>query len=217
MHHAATNSVAALEFVHNKDASLINEVSDDGATVLHLAAMKGNGYICTWLFDHGQNIFAVNESNHGNFLHYAAQNVTNGFRIIHIFGPILRDIVNRIDKYLYTPLHWALVNEDDANEIARALLYYGADLSVKRNGNNFLHFCIVKGKLKSAKFVHAIDKNLIKEKGEEGKTTLHIAADHFNEEICAWLVSEGADPQEITAGGKTVLESTCSEEARKFL
>ncbi|XP_065346566.1 poly [ADP-ribose] polymerase tankyrase-1-like [Cloeon dipterum] len=217
MHYAATNSLDAVEFVHNKDTSLINEITDEGATVLHFAAMKGNVDICTWLIDHGQNLYAVNQNNDGTFLHYAAQNVTNGFWIITKFGPKLLYFVNRIDKYLHTPLHWALVSEYNAIRIARALLSYGADLRVKRNGNNFLHFCIVAGKLRCAKLIHAKNKNMIKQRGEGRKTTLHIAADHFNEEICAWLVSEGADPQEITIGGKTVLESTCSEEAKKFL
>ncbi|XP_065346479.1 ankyrin-3-like [Cloeon dipterum] len=216
MHYAVTSSLAAVQFVYGKDISLIDVVSDDGATVLHLAAMLGNVDMCMWLINHGQDICAVNKNNDGTFLHYAAQNVSSGDLIIQKFGHNLLDFVNRVDEYSYTPLHFALVNKNNATEIAGTLLNFGADLSVKQKGNNFLHFCIVMGKLECAKFVHAKDKNQIKEKGEGGKTTLHIAADHFNEEICAWLVSVGADPQETSVGGKSVLESTCSADAKKF-
>ncbi|XP_065346482.1 poly [ADP-ribose] polymerase tankyrase-1-like [Cloeon dipterum] len=216
MHYAVTGSLAAVKFVHGKDRSLIDEVSDNGATVLHLAAALGNVEICEWLIEHGQDIYAVNKNNHGSFLHYAAQNVRNGDLIIQKYVHMLLDFVNYFDDNYYTPLHWALVNKKNAIYNARTLLDYGASLCVKRNENNFLHFCIVKGKLGCAKLIHAERIKLIKEKGEGGKTTLHIAADHFNEEICAWLLSVGADPQETTVGGKSVLESTCSADAKKF-
>ncbi|XP_065346495.1 putative ankyrin repeat protein RF_0381 [Cloeon dipterum] len=212
------NRLEAAKFVHEKDGDLINEINGDGTTTLHLAAQLGDVEICQWLIDQGQDINAVNKQTFANFLHYSAQNRLYGDSIIQEFGHNLRGIVNQIDENVYTPLHYAILNERQHENVAEALLELGADLSVKRKGNNFLHFCIVMGKLECAKFVHAKDKNQIKEKGEGGKTTLHLAADNFNEEICAWLVrDEGADPQEITVGGKSVLESTSSEEAKKCL
>ncbi|CAB3386145.1 Hypothetical predicted protein [Cloeon dipterum] len=208
----------AAKFVHEKDGDLINEVNEDGATILHLAAKFGDVKTCQWLIDLGQDLYATNKQTFANFLHDAAQNRWFGHSIIQIFGHNLRGYVNAIDENVYTPLHYALFNEIEHQNVAETLLELGADLSVKRKGNNFLHFCIVMGKIELAKFVHAKDKNLIKEKGEGGKTTLHIAADNFDEEICAWLVKEeGADPQEITVGGKSVLESTSSKDAKKFL
>ncbi|XP_065346501.1 putative ankyrin repeat protein RF_0381 [Cloeon dipterum] len=220
LHHCFSKTVLTLDaakFVHEKDGDLINEINEDGATILHLAARFAGVDVCQWLVDQGQDINAVNKQSFANFLHYAAQNRFFGDSIIQEFGHNLRGIVNQIDENVYTPLHYAILNERHV-EVAEVLLELGADLSVKRKGNNFLHFCIVLGKLECAKFVHAKDKNQIKEKGEGGKTTLHLAADNFNEEICAWLVrDEGADPQEITVGGKSVLESTSSEEAKKGL
>ncbi|XP_065346480.1 ankyrin-3-like [Cloeon dipterum] len=216
MHYAVTSSLAAVQFVYGKDIRLINVVSDDGATVLHIAAMLGNVDICMWLINLGQDIYTANKNNHGTFLHYAAQNVSCGDLIIKKFGHKVLKLLNRGDKYSYTPLHWAVINKNYAIEISRTLLNFGADLSVKREGNNFLHFCIAQGNLGCAKLIHAKNSNLIKKKGEGGKTTLHIAADNFNEEICAWLVKEGCDPRELTVGGKSVLESTCSADAKKF-
>ncbi|CAB3380792.1 Hypothetical predicted protein [Cloeon dipterum] len=210
------NRLSAAKFVHEKDGELINEINEDGATILHLAAQFGDAEIFMWLIDQGQDLDAMNKQTFANFLHYAAQNRWYGNSIIQEFGRDQRGIVNQIDENVYTPLHYALLNERH-NKVAEALLGLGADLSVKRKGNNFLHFCIVNRMLGSAKFVHAKDQNLIKQRGEGGKTTLHIAADHFDVETCAWLVSEGADPQETTVGGKTVLESTRSENAKKFL
>ncbi|XP_065346521.1 putative ankyrin repeat protein RF_0381 [Cloeon dipterum] len=220
LHHCFSKTLLSLDaakFVHEKDGDLINEINEDGNKILHLAARNVNVEMCQWLVDQGQDINAVNKQTFANFLHYAAQNRFFGDSIIQEFGHNLRGIVNQIDENVYTPLHYAILNERQHDKVAEALLELGADLRVKRKGNNFLHFCIYMGKLESAKFVHAEDKNLMKQRGEEGKTTLHIAVEHFDEEICAWLVKEGCDPRELTVGGKSVLESTSGEEAKKFL
>ncbi|CAB3386139.1 Hypothetical predicted protein [Cloeon dipterum] len=210
------NRLNAAKFVHAKDGDLINEINEDGLTVLHLAAMFGSVTMCRWLIDQGQNLYAINEKTCANFLHYAAQNTTNGEDIIKAFGKKLRGLVNQTAVKDFAPLHFAMINGPQHDKVAEALLELGADLSVKWNGNNLLHFCIIFRKLKCAKFVHGKDKNQIKEKGGAENTTLHLAANHFEKEMCAWLVKQGADPRELTAGGKSVLESTFSAKAKKF-
>ncbi|XP_065346547.1 putative ankyrin repeat protein RF_0381 [Cloeon dipterum] len=209
----------AAKFVHGKDGELINEIDEKGATILHRAARHGKVEMCQWMIDQGQDINALNQKTGANFLHYAAQNPADGKNIIKTFGENLRGYVNQRDVNDFTPLHFAMLDEEYFEKsVAEALLELGADLSAKKEGHNLLHLCIVTGDLERVIFVHFKDKNLIKERGGGGKTTLHIAADHYHYgDICAWLVEEGLDPEEVTVGGKTVLESTSNENAKWFL
>ncbi|XP_065346546.1 uncharacterized protein LOC135943808 [Cloeon dipterum] len=212
-------NLVAAKFVHGKYGELTNEIDEDGATILHLAAKHGNVEMCQWLIDQGQDIKALNQKTGANFLHYAAQNLIKGEDIIKKFGENLRGYVNQTDVNDFTPLHFAMLDEKVLfnKSVAEALLELGADLNAKNDGYNFLHLCIVTGDLERVKFVHSKDKNLIKERTGDGKTTLHIAADYYHYgDICAWLVEEGLDPEEITVGGKSVLESISNENAKSF-
>ncbi|CAB3379140.1 Hypothetical predicted protein [Cloeon dipterum] len=218
----SVNHLDAAKIVHGKDAELINETDEDGATILQLAAQFGSVEMCQWLIAQGQDLCALNEKTRANFLYYATQNSSNGGDIIKTFGQHFRGYVNQPDLHDHTLLHLSMLNDGKYRKfdsrVAEALLELGADLSVKRNGNNFLHFCIVNRMLDSAMFVDAKDRNMFTQRGEGGKTTLHIAADNFDKDICAWLVvSKGAHPRDLTVGGKTVLEATRSVEAKLFL
>ncbi|CAB3387338.1 Hypothetical predicted protein [Cloeon dipterum] len=182
------------------------------------ATQFGSVEMCQWLINQGQDIVVLNNKTIENFFHYAALNFTNGEDIIKTLARNFRGYVNQIDIKLFSPLHFAMINDERHNKVAEALLELGADLNVKWKGNNLLHFCIIIGKLESAKFVDAKDKNMIKQRGEGGKTTLHIAVDHFLKKICEWLVvKKGANPRELSVGGKSVLELTTCEEVKKIL
>ncbi|XP_065346487.1 putative ankyrin repeat protein RF_0381 [Cloeon dipterum] len=210
---------AAVNRKNEANGHLINEICEDGGTILHLAAQFGSVEMCWWLINQGQDINILSNKTFDSFLHYAALNFINGEDIIKEFGKnVLGGYVNQINTNFFTPLHFAMFNRRQHVEVAEALLELGADLNVKWKGNNLLHFCIVAGKLECAKFVDAKDKNLIKKRGEGGKTTLHIAVDYFNEEICEWLVViKGANPRELSVGQKSVLELTSREEVKKCL
>ncbi|CAB3380788.1 Hypothetical predicted protein [Cloeon dipterum] len=212
------NNLDVAKLMHDKDGELINEIDEDGVTILHHAAQFGSVEMCRWLIAQGQDLYAFNNKTRANFLHYAALNSCDGEDIIKTFGQDLREYVNKIDGNFQTSLHSAMLHEDFNDKVAEALLELGADLNVKWKGNNLLHFCIVNHVLDCAIFVDGKDNNLIKQRGEGGKSTLHIAADNFDKDICAWLVvSKGAHPRELTVGGKSVLESTCNAEAKQFL
>ncbi|XP_065346545.1 serine/threonine-protein phosphatase 6 regulatory ankyrin repeat subunit C-like [Cloeon dipterum] len=192
------NNIYAAEIVHGKDGELINEIDEDGATILHRAARHGDVRMCEWLIDQGQDIKALNTKTRANFLHYAAQNSIDGENIIKKFGQNLREYVNGTNVHDLRPLHFALMSKQrNYKSVAEALLEVGADLSLKITRYNFLHFCIAFKKLDSAKFVHAKDKNLIKEMVMRGKTTLHLAADFYDKEIYEWLVEEGEEAKKF--------------------
>ncbi|CAB3385693.1 Hypothetical predicted protein [Cloeon dipterum] len=86
-----------------------------------------------------------------------------------------------------TALHFALKAEK--TDIAGDLVLSGADLKVKLDVDNLLHYCIKLKKLRSVKFVHEHDGELIKEKGQEGKVAIQIAAQFADREIFEWLNS----------------------------
>ncbi|CAB3387334.1 Hypothetical predicted protein [Cloeon dipterum] len=71
----------------------------------------------------------------------------------------------------------------------------------KMNKINYLHFCVVKNKLESAKCVHSRNTNLIREMGQDGKYVLHLAAEYADLDMCRWLLSQGADPEALTSDG----------------
>ncbi|CAB3387340.1 Hypothetical predicted protein [Cloeon dipterum] len=204
--------LSAAKFVHDKDGDLINEISADGEKILHLAAQFGSVEMCQWLIDQGQDLSAINRFNLSNFLHYAALNSINGKDMIKTYGKDFIEYVNQMNINFFTPLHFAMLNERQPDKVAEALLGLGADLNVKWKGNNLLHFCVVNRKLESAKFVDAKDKNMIKQRGEGGKTTLHIAVDNFDEDMCNWLVmKKGVNLRELSVGGKSVLKLASRE------
>ncbi|CAB3387265.1 Hypothetical predicted protein [Cloeon dipterum] len=86
-----------------------------------------------------------------------------------------------------TALHFALKAEK--TDIAKDLVRSGADLKVKLDVDNLLHYCIKLKKLRSVKFVHEHDGELIKEKGQEGQVAIQIAAQFADREIFEWLNS----------------------------
>ncbi|XP_065346461.1 alpha-latrocrustotoxin-Lt1a-like [Cloeon dipterum] len=86
-----------------------------------------------------------------------------------------------------SPLHFALIAEK--TDIAEDLVLKGADLKVKHGEDNLLHYCIKKNKLRSVQFVHEHDGELIKEKDQEGKVAIQIAAQFADLEIFKWLNS----------------------------
>ncbi|XP_065346494.1 putative ankyrin repeat protein RF_0381 [Cloeon dipterum] len=212
-HCVSRNNLDAAKFVHGKDRNLINVVDGSGMTILHLAARFADVDVCQWLVDQGQDLNARNNSTFDNIAHFAAENQIFGRSIIEKFGKKLGTLIEQVNKSGYTPLQWALIEENV--KAAKALLEVGA--RPKTNGINMLHFCVMNNKLKSAKFVHARNENLIKEKGEGGKTTLHLAVEYANKTFWGWLVSKGADPLETTAGGKSVQETIDNVGAQQFL
>ncbi|XP_065346498.1 putative ankyrin repeat protein RF_0381 [Cloeon dipterum] len=86
----------------------------------------------------------------------------------------------------------------------------------KMNKINYLHFCVVKNNLESAKLVHSRNKDLIKEMGQDGKYVLHLAAEHADLDMCQWLINQGADLEALTSDGRSVLDFAASQEVKNL-
>ncbi|XP_065346490.1 putative ankyrin repeat protein RF_0381 [Cloeon dipterum] len=86
----------------------------------------------------------------------------------------------------------------------------------KMNKINYLHFCVEKNNLESAKLVHSRNKDLMKEMGQDGKYVLHLAAERADLDMCRWLLSQGADPEALTSDGRSVLDFAARQEVKDY-
>ncbi|CAB3387467.1 Hypothetical predicted protein [Cloeon dipterum] len=187
------------DFILKNDESLINRLGARGETALHVAAEKYNQYTCIWLLKKGADVRALS-SQGSSVLHFAAANkVGNSLKIFLLFTSLGLD-VNEKNKLNETPLHVAIIkgNEDVVQELCKM----GADLRVKINGENLLHFCARHKRLKSAKLLVAKERKLLKEVDSFGRTALHIAATSKDAEFCKWLIEEGINVNAVSKDGR---------------
>ncbi|CAB3374896.1 Hypothetical predicted protein [Cloeon dipterum] len=109
--------------------------------------------------------------------------------------------------------------------VVEELLKHGADLKARRGHKILLHYFVSQNRLDIAKFVHAKDKSLVGERGEKGRTALHLAAMHSDAmhsdaKTCSWLIEQGVDPHALTQDGKSAVDLVAgpnSQEIRRFL
>ncbi|XP_065346488.1 uncharacterized protein LOC135943752 [Cloeon dipterum] len=181
------NSLAGARFVHEKDRTQMDLMTEDGETTLHLAAEFSSVRMCEWLIKEGQDLSAINPKMESTFLHCAAYNHDQGGKIIRHFGQRLREDLNRRDKLEETPLHKALKSRN--LKAAEALIEMGADLDVKLKMCNLLLYCLGNNVLSSAKFIYAKDAKQIEGLGKNKETGLHIAEEYQNYHMLEWLLN----------------------------
>ncbi|CAB3383375.1 Hypothetical predicted protein [Cloeon dipterum] len=136
---------------------------------------------------------------------------------MRFFVPLGVDL-NQKTKYEVTPLNFALIVQN--MPVVEELLKHGADLKARRGDKNLLHYFVSQNRLDIAKFVHAKDKSLVGERGEKGRTALHLAAMHSDAKTCSWLIEQGVDPHALTQDGKSAVDLVAgpnSQEIRRFL
>ncbi|CAB3384491.1 Hypothetical predicted protein [Cloeon dipterum] len=166
----------------------LNGVVEDGKTLLHLAAEFGDVLLCKWLLVKGQNPHVRNCENYATVLHYAAKNMENGHEIIEYFSSELNYLKDAIDNFVETPLHYALKEEN--LKAVEALIGIRASLAIKKDDKNYLHYCVMQKKLNSAKLVHELNSDLIKETLDNGMDVFALASMFSeNEEVIDWLAS----------------------------
>lgn len=96
----------------------------------------------------------------------------------------------------------------------------GADPNRKDgNGVSLLALCASSRRLddRALEVLHVLAENGadINEKGEHGRTLLHLAAYRANESLCRFLLEKGADPTALDDQGKTPME--CVELPKTYL
>ncbi|XP_065346478.1 putative ankyrin repeat protein RF_0381 [Cloeon dipterum] len=166
----------------------LNGVVEDGRTLLHLAAEFGDVELCKWLMVKGQNPHVGNCVNYATVLHYAAKNKESGHEIIRYFSSELNYLKDAIDDFVETPLHYALKEEN--LKAVEALIEIEASLAIKKDDKNYLHYCVMLNKLNSAKLVHELNSDLIKETLDDEMDVFALASMFSeNEEVIDWLAS----------------------------
>ncbi|XP_065346455.1 putative ankyrin repeat protein RF_0381 [Cloeon dipterum] len=172
-------------FVHSKDRNQM-QVKGKGAgeNALHLAAANADLSMCQWLCNVHFNARFLSEELENSVLHFVACNEKHGQCLVSFFVSKSVDINGR-NKNKETPLHTALREENI--KVAEELLKFGADINVKIDNDNLLHFCIRRKKLASAKFVFGERPELVTEKCSGGDTALQLALEHADLEFCTFL------------------------------
>ncbi|CAB3386832.1 Hypothetical predicted protein [Cloeon dipterum] len=116
-----------------------------------------------------------------------------------------------MDKFLYTPLHVALINQNI--EVAEQMVKCGADFRVKSGHFNLLHYSVIGYELKSVEFLHSKDPELVKELTLLGENAIHLAAKHADREMCRFLCEEaGVNPFSSNEMNSNVLHLAAANE-----
>ncbi|XP_065345552.1 putative ankyrin repeat protein RF_0381 [Cloeon dipterum] len=186
------NMLSSAQLVHKRSDKQIQERDSTGRKVIHVAAENADLSMCKWLVEKGADVTALCHEKRSSALHRVGLNVKYGSEeeLTNFFKTLGFSLEKR-DKEDLTPLHYAL--RAGNLKVASDMVKLGANLRVKSNSLNFLHYCVRHNYLESAKFIHEKDEELIKMVCQSGgRTVLHIAAEFADKEMCRWLVSQGA-------------------------
>ncbi|CAB3386748.1 Hypothetical predicted protein [Cloeon dipterum] len=202
-------------FIMENDLKFAKVVNDEvggiyienikGKTLLHYAAQYAGREMCEWLVKKGLYVEAKTKKKY-SVLHFALLNDVTAWAMENADFFIAKNpsILNYRDEFYQTPLHRALFHQDIP--LATFLLSKGACIWVKwKRNKNLLHFCVQKRKLASAKFVHSMNNQLIKEVCHEGMTALHIAARNRDVRSFVWLLENGVDFQALDMKNRSAL------------
>ncbi|XP_065346463.1 putative ankyrin repeat protein RF_0381 [Cloeon dipterum] len=178
------NKLKSVRFVHSRDNSLVKQLDYSGRNALHIAAESADMAMCHWLIEEGVDAKTLVRVRKTSALHYVGCNKFYGKQLVAFFVGLGLDL-NKMDKFLYTPLHVALINQNI--EVAEEMIKYEADFRVKSGHFNLLHHCVIENKLKSVKLLFLKDPELAKQLTLSGENALHLAAKHADKEMCLFL------------------------------
>ncbi|XP_065346438.1 putative ankyrin repeat protein RF_0381 [Cloeon dipterum] len=184
------------QIIHAWNPNLIKEVDSDRRNALHLAAQFADLSVCRWIIAQGVDV--ESKSCFGTGLHRTPLNKNHGIELVRFF--VSKNLkLNEKSEGGLVPLDAALAAENI--DIARELLRLGATLNIK--DHNFLLHCVFLNKLKSAKFIHELDKKLIRGRDANERDALHIAAEVADIEMCQWLVENGVPVDSLNGKSQT--------------
>ncbi|XP_065336636.1 putative ankyrin repeat protein RF_0381 [Cloeon dipterum] len=169
------NDLKFAKVVNDEDGGIFIE-NIKGKTLLHYAAQFAGREMCEWLVEKGLDVAAKTRRKY-SVLNFALLNDKMSWAMENADFFITKNpsLLNYRNVFDQTPLHRALYRQDIP--LATFLLEKGASISIKWTRNkNLLHFCVQKRKFESAKFVHGMNNQLIKEVCDGGITALHIAS-----------------------------------------
>ncbi|CAB3386827.1 Hypothetical predicted protein [Cloeon dipterum] len=193
-----------------RNKSLVKQRDSNGRNALHIAAECADLEMCKSLIEQGIDAKTLVRVRKSSALHYVGCNILFGKPLVAFFVGLGLDL-NKMDKFLYTPLHVALINQNI--EVAEEMVKYGADFRVKSGHFNLLHYSVIGNELKSVEFLHSKDPELVKELTLLGENALHLAAKHADREMCKFLCEEaGVNPFSSNEMNSNVLHLAAANE-----
>ncbi|XP_065346452.1 putative ankyrin repeat protein RF_0381 [Cloeon dipterum] len=204
------NKLKGARFVQSRNKSLIKHRDSNGENALHIAAESADMAMCHWLIEQGVDAKTLVRVRKSSALHYVGCNIFYGKQLVAFFVGLGLDL-NKMDKFLYTPLHVALINQNI--EVAEEMVKFGADFRVKSGHFNLLHYSVIGNELKSVQFLHSKDPELVKELTLLRENALHLAAKHADREMCKFLCEEaGVNPFSSNEMNNNVLHLAAANE-----
>lgn len=197
------------EFKRDSNESItLNSLDENGKTLLHYAAEKGDQETICMLVESGAEINIKNKLGETP-LHFLTH-LENGTKMIEYLlnkGAYIESRTNAGN----TPLHNACYFGNA--EAFKILLKRGANTqALTGEGYNLLHCCILMGKdkmleklLKKESF-----KAFIERKDFQGKTPLHLACEMREEECAKVLIKHNASLDIEELNGYTPLQLACT-------
>ncbi|XP_065334475.1 uncharacterized protein LOC135935839 [Cloeon dipterum] len=223
-HHAIPNFHMAL-FIHNLNGDLVKQRLNNGDTSLHLAIKLEQDIrdiIFPWLVEQCENDLNVTNSEGDTPLLLAFKK-----RKLIIAKFLLAKTVDidTKDKNGRTALHYAIATHcwsgnSDALDLVQELCKRGADLaSTDNDGMNAFHHAMENFNM--AIFIHEMNGDLVKQRLNNGDTSLHLAIKLCSpNNILIWLVEQGdIDLNATNALNETPLILACKywNENRNFV
>jgi len=171
----------------------VNAVYEEGATLLHKAALEGNVIVIKFLVSKGANVNAKTNSRLTPL--YLAMALNKNTEVAECLISTGADVND--GATLYTAI------AEEKIEACKFLISKGTNVNAKiHDGATPLHLATLKGNIEFAKvFISA--RADVNAKDNSGSTPLHIAAFCGKLELAKFLISNGADLFAKTNNGKT--------------
>jgi ankyrin repeat protein len=195
----------------------VNQTDKDGNTPFLNASNRNNLEVVSFLFKDVNNINATNKKVE-SALSMAVSN--NSSDVVEFLINNNADISvvdangNNLTYYLLESFNSKKL-EDFEKKIA-LLKAHGLDVaSIQKNGNTLYHLAVEKNNLELVKWVSNY-KIVINAKNAEGNTALHLAAlNAKNTDILKYLISHGANTDEVTEFEETAYNLASENEILK--
>ncbi|KAJ3619813.1 hypothetical protein MTP99_005468 [Tenebrio molitor] len=205
LHHGNVKKVKLLI----DEGEIVNAVTNNRETPLHIAAFKGNVDIAELLIEKGASVNALTTDNETP-LHRAAQweNSKTAELLIEKGAS-----VNALTTDNETPLHRAAQSEN--SKTAELLIEKGASVNALTTNNETpLHWAVDRGNIKTAELL--IEKGAsVNALTTDNETPLHRAAQRENSKTAELLIEKGASVNALTTDNETPLHRAAQSENSK--
>ncbi|KAL3880297.1 hypothetical protein ACJMK2_032545 [Sinanodonta woodiana] len=194
-----------VDHLMEKYPNLIHSTTNDGLSVLHLAAFNGITDVVISIIDHGIDPF-YRTSHEATLLHIAclAGQLDMSKYLIETYPNML----NEVDSHKHAAAHYAAESGNIA--ILNYLIDRGTDpWCMTSKGDTLLHMACLRGQLDMTKYLVETYPKLLTQVNSNKHTAAHYAALSGNVAVLCYLIDRGVDPWCTTSEGDTLLHMAC--------